>query len=60
MRIIQNKSPELKRIIMTQNKNKMIRNKTERNIERNNERSTERQEQKGENARFLPIFYWTD
>ena len=41
---------------MTQNKNKMIRNKTEKNIER----STERQEQKGENARFLPIFYWTD
>jgi len=38
---------------MTQNKNKMIREKTER--------ITERQEQKGErNARFLPIFYWTD
>jgi hypothetical protein len=40
---------------MTQNKNtnKMIRDQTER--------STERQEQKGErNARFLPIFYWTD
>jgi|NGEPerStandDraft_9_1074522.scaffolds.fasta_scaffold12950_3 hypothetical protein len=38
---------------MTQNKNKMIREKTER--------ITVRQEQKGDrNARFLPIIYWTD
>gem|GEM_PF-1725078 len=40
---------------MTQNKNKtkMTRNK--------NERISERQERKIEiNARFLPIFYWTD
>jgi len=38
---------------MTQNKNKMIKEKIER--------ITERQEQKGErNAGFLPIFYWTD
>jgi hypothetical protein len=38
---------------MTQNKNKMIREKTER--------ITERQEQKEErNSRFLPIVYWTD
>jgi hypothetical protein len=38
---------------MTQNKKKIIREKTER--------STERLEEKGERiARFLPIFYWTD
>ena len=42
-----------KRGFMTQNKNKMIREKTER--------ITERQEQKGKrNVRFLPIIYWTD
>ena len=40
---------------MTQNKNKMLR------MREKTERITERQEQKEErNARFLPIFYWTD
>jgi hypothetical protein len=37
---------------MTQNKNEMIRENTER---------TEKQENEGErHAGFLPIFYWTD
>ncbi len=48
---------------MTQNKSKkkMMGEQTEKNSERDIEISTENRELKGErNARFLPIFYWTD
>jgi hypothetical protein len=42
---------------VTQNENKIIKEETERITERITERKKDTWET---NARFLPIFYWTD